>query len=135
MNKRLFSGVLLAAGLTAVLTLTGCAQLRQLTPGGGQPGASAQSAQSSSPSGSQGGQKGQEDQEVKTIQGTLNQVDAEQEYLVLVADEAYCRFDCSDSGADLSGLEPGDSVTITYTGTLDEESDDVTAKLVTITKD
>ena len=72
---------------------------------------------------------------MKTIQGTLNQVDAEQEYLVLVADEAYCRFDCSDSGADLSGLEPGDSVTITYTGTLDEESDDVTAKLVTITKD
>ena len=56
-------------------------------------------------------------------------------YLVLVTEEGYFRFSFSDTDLDLSGLEPGDTVTITYTGTLDAESEDVSAQLVSISKD
>ena len=31
-------------------------------------------------------------------------------------------------------MEPGDSVTVIYTGTLDQESEEIPAKLVSITK-
>ena len=73
--------------------------------------------------------------EEHTIQGTLNQIDSDQKYLILIADDAYYRFDFSECDSDLSGLEPGDSVTLTYTGTPDQDSEDVTAQLVSITKD
>ena len=95
----------LAAGLLlAALTLAGCS-----APGG-------------SPAGP----------EEQTLQGRLNLVDSELKYLIVIADDAYCRFDFSQSDADVSGLEPGDSVSVTYTGDLDPESEDATAQLTRI---
>ena len=120
--------LLLAVGLTAVLALSSCSMLSKYLPGG-----ASSSAQTSQPA--PDAAESRTEEETSTIQGTLNSVDSELEYLILVADDAYCRFDCSDSGADLSGLEPGDTVTVTYTGTLDPDSEDVSAKLVSITKD
>ena len=128
MNRHLRSGLLLAVGLTAVLALSSCSMLSKYLPGG-----ASSSAQTSQPA--PDAAESRTEEETSTIQGTLNSVDSDLEYLILVADDAYCRFDCSDSGADLSGLEPGDAVTITYTGTLDPDSEDVSAKLVSITKD
>lgn len=117
---------LLAVGLTAVLALSSCSALMKFFPGGHT------SAQSGQPDSSASGSSAHA--ETATIQGTLNQVDPELEYLILVSDGVYCRFDCSDSSADLAGLEPGDQVSVTYTGTLDPDSEDVTAQLVSIAK-
>ena len=99
MKRWTHTGLLLAAGVLAAL-LCACG-----APGGGNTPAS--DADPEAP---------------QTIQGTLNQLDTEQFCLVLVTDDAYYRFDFSESGADLSGFEPGDAVTITYTGTLDSEN-------------
>lgn len=131
MNRPFQSALLLAVGLTAVLALSSCSQLSQYLPGGGNQSPQSSQSSSSAPDAS----SSQTDAEEQTIQGILNQVDKEQEYLILIADDAYCRFDFSESGADLSGLEPGDSVTVTYTGTLDQDSEEITAKLVSISKD
>ena len=70
-----------------------------------------------------------------TLQGTLNQIDTDLKYLVLISDDLYFRFDFSESDADLSDLAPGDSITVTYTGPLEPDSEDVTAQLVSVTKD
>lgn len=122
MNRPFKSILLLAVGLTAVLALSSCSMLSKYLPGNGSP-PSSQSASGS-----------QQAAEEHAIQGVLNQVDNEQKYIILIADEAYHRFDFSDHGADLSGMEPGDSVTVIYTGTLDQESEEIPAKLVSITK-
>ena len=109
MNRPFKSGLLIAVGLTAVLALSSCSMLSKYLPG--------------------------KDAQAPQIQGTLNQIDSDQKYLILIADDAYYRFDFSECDSDLSGLEPGDSVTLTYTGTPDQDSEDVTAQLVSITKD
>ena len=111
MKRWTHTGLLLAAGVLAAL-LCACA-----APGGGNTPAS-----------------GADPESPQTIQGTLNQLDTDQSYLVLVTDDAYCRFDFSESGADLSGFEPGDAVAIPYPATLGEASEDVTADLVHIEK-
>ena len=119
MKRLTHSGLLLAVGLLAGLLLCACA-----APGG-------QNNADNPPSVSD---VSQNESEPRTIKGTVNQIDTEQTYLVLMTDEAYYRFDFSESGVDLSGFEPGDAVTVTYTGTLDEESEDITAELIGIAK-
>lgn len=126
LNRYFRPVAILAVELTAVLALSSCSALTKFLPGDHS------SAQSGQPASSASGSSA--DAETSTIQGTLNQVDPELEYLILVSDGVYCRFDCSDSGADLTGLEPGDQVSVTYTGTLDPDSEDVTAQLVSIAK-
>ena len=121
MNRPFKSGLLIAVGLTAVLALSSCSMLRQYLPGGHD-----QSAPDASSS-----QKNEE----YTLQGTLNQIDTDLKYLVLISDDLYFRFDFSESDADLSDLAPGDSITVTYTGPLEPDSEDVTAQLVSVTKD
>ena len=123
MKRYLRPGLLAAVGLTAILALSSCSMLRQYLP------SNAESSSSSSTPGSQ------QNVETHTLQGTLNQIDTDLKYLVLVTEEGYFRFSFSDTDLDLSGLEPGDTVTITYTGTLDAESEDVSAQLVSISKD
>ena len=123
MKRYLRPGLLAAVGLTAILALSSCSMLRQYLP------SNAESSSSSSTSGSQ------QNVETHTLQGTLNQIDTGLKYLVLVTEEGYFRFSFSHTGLHLSGLEPGDTVTITYTGTLDAESEDVSAQLVSISKD
>ena len=123
MKRYLRPGLLAAVRLTAILALSSCSMLRQYLP------SNAESSSSSSTSGSQ------QNVETHTLQGTLNQIDTDLKYLVLVTEEGYFRFSFSDTDLDLSGLEPGDTVTITYTGTLDAESEDVSAQLVSISKD
>ena len=123
MKRYLRPGLLAAVGLTAILALSSCSMLRQYLP------SNAESSSSSSTSGSQ------QNVETHTLQGTLNQIDTDLKYLVLVTEEGYFRFSFSDTDLELSGLEPGDTVTITYTGTLDAESEDVSAQLVSISKD
>lgn len=120
MKRLTHSGLLLAVGILAALLLCACS-----APGG-------QGGSDNAPSVSD--DAGQNQSETQTIQGTLNQIDTDQMYLVLVTDEAYYRFDFSESGEDLSALEPGDNITITYTGTLDDTDEDVTAKLVSVVK-
>ena len=123
MKRYLRPGLLAAVGLTAILALSSCSMLRQYLP------SNAESSSSSSTSGSQ------QNVETHTLQGTLNQIDTDLKFLILVTEEGYFRFSFSDTDLDLSGLEPGDTVTITYTGTLDAESEDVSAQLVSISKD
>ena len=99
----------------AVLLLAGCAAPH--APGSSGAASSAQPA------------------EPAALQGTLNQVDEELTYLIVIANDSYYRFDFGDSGVDLSGFAPGDSVTVTYSGTLDPDSEEITAQLVSISKD
>ena len=127
MNRPFKSGLLIAVVLTAVLALSSCSMLRQYLPGG--PDQSAQSSQSNPDASSS--QKSEE----YTLQGTLNQIDTDLKYLVLISDDLYFRFDFSESDADLSDLAPGDSITVTYTGPLEPDSEDVPAQLVSVTKD
>ena len=127
MNRPFKSGLLIAVGLTAVLALSSCSMLRQYLPGGHDQ--SAQSSQSAPDASSS--QKNEE----YTLQGTLNQIDTDLKYLVLISDDLYFRFDFSESDADLSDLAPGDPITVTYTGPLEPDSEDVTAQLVSVTKD
>ena len=110
--------LLMALALTAALLLCSCSASGGKDAGGDTTGPAQTDNQT----------------DTQTVQGTVNQIDTEQKYLVLVTDDDYCRFDFSDSDADLSGLEPGDSVTVTYTGTLDGESEEVSATLVSIEK-
>lgn len=65
--------------------------------------------------------------EEQTISGIVNQLD---DYLILLgSDEQYHIFDFGED-VDPSSLEEGDSVTVTYTGTLDgEESSPVAVSI------
>ena len=57
--------------------------------------------------------------ESHTLQATLNSVDTGLDFLVAVDENGnYCRFNLG--GVDADGLEPGDSIQITYTGTLSD---------------
>ena len=127
MNRPFKSGLLIAVGLTAVLALSSCSMLRQSLPGGhAQSAKSSQSAPVAARSTTDA---------AITLQGTLNHIDTDLKYLVLISDDLYFRFDFSESDADLSDLAPGDSITVTYTGPLEPDSEDVTAQLVSVTKD
>ena len=118
MNRIRPASLFLAAAALTVLALAGCAH--------GSPDAS--------PSASQPSQS-QAEEQTSTLQGTLYSFDQTLEYLVLLTDDGYFRIGFSGQETDLSGLEPGDSVTVTYTGTLDQSSEDITAQLVSIAKD
>lgn len=70
--------------------------------------------------------------DTSTKEATVNLADADLGLLVLVDDDGYYRLDVKD--VDLSALTPGDSVRVTYTGTLTADSDDITATLVSVEK-
>lgn len=113
---KLASGLVLAAVLTTAVTLSSCSVFAGTD-------ASSQSAPAAPIQ-----------EEVHTIQGTLNVVDSGLEYLILITEDGYYRFDFSQSEAELSDLVPGDSVTVTYTGNLDQEGEEITAQLISIEK-
>ena len=128
MNRPFQSTLLLALGLTALLALSSCSIVSRYLPGG----AAAQSSQSGTSSSADSSSS--QSPEEQTLNGTLNMVDNDQKYLVLVTDEGYSRFSFADTDLDLSKLAPGDAVTVTYTGTLEPDSEEVTAQLVSVTK-
>ena len=128
MNRPFQSTLLLALGLTALLALSSCSIVSRYLPGG----TAAQSSQSSTSSSADSSSS--QSPEEQTLNGTLNMVDNDQKYLVLVTDEGYSRFSFADTDLDLSKLAPGDAVTVTYTGTLEPDSEEVTAQLVSVTK-
>ena len=67
----------------------------------------------------------------KEMEGTVNRLDAELDYLVLVGEDGvYYQF--SLNGADVSGLGPGDGVAVTYEG--EPTGDEPDAKLLSIEK-
>lgn len=67
--------------------------------------------------------------EEQTISGIINRLG---EYLVLLDENSEYHIFDFDEAVDLSSLEEGDSVTVTYTGTLD--SDDPAPVAITIEK-
>ena len=121
--------LLLALCLAAALLLASCGPKTAHAQGSSQ-GSSAEAGSADS-----SGSDAEEDEDVPTqsLQGTVNLVDEDLDLLVLVSDEIYYKFDTAK--ADISGLAPGDAVTVTYTGTLDPNSDLVSAVLVSISKD
>ena len=125
MNAAKGKYLLLALCLAAALLLASC----------GPKTAHAQGSSAEAGSADSSGSDAEEDEDVPTqsLQGTVNLVDEDLDLLVLVSDEIYYKFDTAK--ADISGLAPGDAVTVTYTGTLDPNSDLVSAVLVSISKD
>ena len=123
LNRTQVKRILLAGCLAAALTVALAACARDKTPSASQGGNPVNSSSSAGD---------QEDEATETITGTVNRLDEEMDLLLLIADDQYCRFDLN--GADVSGLEPGDTVTVIYTGTLDPESEDVTAVVVSVEK-
>lgn len=73
-----------------------------------------------------------DDAQTKTMKGVVNTIDAGLDMLLLIADDAYYKFEIGD--VDLTGLEPGDTVTVTYTGEAQPDSETVEAALVSIEK-
>ena len=71
--------------------------------------------------------------ESHTLQATLNSVDTGLDFLVAVDENGnYCRFNLG--GVDADGLEPGDSIQITYTGTLSDGEGEPTATITALEK-
>ena len=73
-----------------------------------------------------------DDAQTKTMKGVVNTIDAGLDMLLMIADDAYYKFEIGD--VDLTGLEPGDTVTVTYTGEAQPDSETVEAALVSIEK-
>ena len=73
-----------------------------------------------------------DDAQTKTMKGVVNTIDTGLDMLVLIADDAYYQFEIGD--VDLTGLEPGDTVTVTYTGEAQPDSETVEAALVSVEK-
>ena len=73
-----------------------------------------------------------DDAQTKTMKGVVNTIDTGLDMLVLIADDAYYKFEIGD--VDLTGLEPGDTVTVTYTGEAQPDSETVEAALVSVEK-
>ena len=72
------------------------------------------------------------EEETAALQGTLNTLDAGLGFLIVVDEDGnYCRFDLGE--ADPGELEPGDAVTVTYTGQL-SDGDEITATVTAIEK-
>lgn len=112
------SGGTLTLGLAAVLLCAGCTPL---SPAGQSTSTSQVSVVSASPS------------QVSSLRGALDRLEPEANCLILASGGEYYRFELN--GVDVSGLIPGDPVTVTYTGALDLEEDSVSAVLLSITKD
>lgn len=71
--------------------------------------------------------------ETHTLEATLNSVDTGLDFLVAVDDNGnYCRFNLG--GTDADGLEPGDDIRITYTGTLTDGDGEPTATVTALEK-
>ena len=68
-----------------------------------------------------------------SLRGALDRLEPEADCLVLASGGEYYRFE--RNGVDVSGLIPGDPVTVTYTGALDPEEGTVSAVLLSITRD
>lgn len=73
-----------------------------------------------------------DDAQTKTMKGVVNTIDTGLDMLLLIADDAYYKFEIGD--VDLTGLEPGDTVTVTYTGEAQPDSETVETALVSIEK-
>lgn len=71
--------------------------------------------------------------QVSSLRGRWTAWEPEADCLVLASGGEYYRFE--RNGVDVSGLIPGDPVTVTYTGALDPEEGTVSADLLSITKD
>ena len=71
--------------------------------------------------------------QVSSLRGALDRLEPEADCLVLASGGEYYRFE--RNGVDVSGLIPGDPVTVTYTGALDPEEGTVSAVLLSITRD
>lgn len=112
------SGGVLTLGLAAALLCSGCASLP---------------AASQSPSASQVSPVSASLSQVSSLRGALDRLEPEADCLVLASGGAYYRF--QRNGVDVSGLIPGDPVTVTYTGVLDPEEGAVSAALLSIAKD
>lgn len=72
------------------------------------------------------------DSETKTMKGVVNTIDTGLDMLILIVDDGYYKFEIGD--VDLTGLEPGDTVTVTYTGEAQPDSETVEAALVSVEK-
>lgn len=128
-NQTQIRQVLLAGCLSAALLLSLAACGRDKSPGAsgaGMPSGSGSQVQGDSSA------QGPEDSGEETLEGTLNLIDEGLALLVVVNEEGYYRFDLGQ--ADLSGLQPGDEVVVTYTGPLEPDSDEVTAVAVSVEK-
>ena len=112
------SGGTLTLGLAAALLCAGCAPLPSASQGSSAPQVSTVSASLS---------------QVSSLRGALDRLEPEADCLVLASGGEYYRFE--RNGVDVSGLIPGDPVTVTYTGALDPEEGTVSAVLLSITRD
>lgn len=112
------SGGALTLGLAAALLCAGCAPLPSASQGSSAPQVSTVSASLS---------------QVSSLRGALDRLEPEADCLVLASGGEYYRFE--RNGVDVSGLIPGDPVTVTYTGALDPEEGTVSAVLLSITRD
>ena len=113
------SGGALTLGLAAALLCAGCAPLPSASQGSSASQVSTVSASLSQVSSS--------------LRGALDRLEPEADCLVLASGGEYYRFE--RNGVDVSGLIPGDPVTVTYTGALDPEEGTVSAVLLSITRD
>ena len=114
-RRRLF---LPALGLALAVCLAACSGAPAASP---SPSPNAPLASSPAP-----------EEETSVLQGTLNTLDAELGFLIVVDEDGnYCRFDLGET--DPGELEPGDAVTVTYTGQL-SDSDEITATVTAMEK-
>lgn len=93
---------------------------------------STSTSQSTSQSSSSSSEEEQAEEKEETFEGTVNTIDTDLDMLVMAKDDGYYKFNIN--GVDMANVEPGDFITLIYTGTLEADSDDVTANLVAIVK-
>ena len=117
--------------LVAVVSLAACTKPAP-TKGEDSSTTSSQSTSQSSSSSSQEESEEQEAEKEEMFEGTVNTLNTELNFLVLATNDGYYKFNIN--GTDLTFVEPGDLIKVIYTGTLEADSDDVTADLVTIVK-
>ncbi len=117
--------------LVAVVSLAACTKPAP-TKGEDSSTTSSQSTSQSSSSSSQEESEEQEAEKEEMFEGTVNTINTELDMIVLATDQGYYKFNIN--GVDLAYIEPGDFIKVIYTGTLEADSDDVTADLVAIVK-
>lgn len=119
---KLNRGILMAGTLLLAVSLTACSPAgKTADKPGNTPAVMENQGETQAP-------------ETQTMKGTLNLVDDSQGYVVVINEDGdYCRFLVGD--VDVTGLQPGDSVTVTYTGTIPaEDADTISAELVSLVK-
>ena len=118
-HRKLF---LAAAGAALAIALTACSGTG--APAGTPAGTASAPQETQTPA---------PEAESPTLQATLNSVDTGLDFLVAVDENGnYCRFNLG--GVDADGLEPGDSIQITYTGTLSDGEGEPTATITALEK-